>query len=161
MRLVAKKAGVSTSATYRHYNNKNDLKAEVLRKGFQFLNEGMKGFQTSDANFASYGAHYIRFGLEYPHIYDLMFGNIDIDMTLYPDLKAVSNASFDGLVEGVRAFIPNKSRKEILIKAHNVWASVHGIVGILRRSEWQGSKTETTEWIKENIEDYLKMTTFS
>jgi|TARA_B110000967_G_C18824113_1_gene530366 AcrR family transcriptional regulator len=161
MRLVAKKAGVSTSATYRHYNNKNDLKAEVLRKGFQFLNEGMKGFQTSDANFASYGAHYIRFGLEYPHIYDLMFGNIDIDMTLYPDLKAVSNASFDGLVEGVRAFIPNKSRKEILIKAHNVWASVHGIVGILRRSEWQGSETETTEWIKENIEDYLKMTTFS
>jgi AcrR family transcriptional regulator len=161
MRLVAKKAGVSTSATYRHYNNKNDLKAEVLRKGFQFLNEGMKGFQTSDANFASYGAHYIRFGLEYPHIYDLMFGNIDIDMTLYPDLKAVSNASFDGLVEGVRAFIPNKSRKEILIKAHNVWASVHGIVGILRRSEWQGSETETTEWIKENIEDYLKMTTFN
>jgi|TARA_B110000914_G_scaffold173560_1_gene154546 AcrR family transcriptional regulator len=161
MRLVAKKAGVSTSATYRHYNNKNDLKAEVLRKGFQFLNEGMKGFQTSDANFASYGAHYIRFGLEYPHIYDLMFGNIDIDMTLYPDLKAVSNASFDGLVEGVRAFIPNKSRKEILIKAHNVWASVHGIVGILRRSEWQGSETETTEWIKGNIEDYLKMTTFS
>jgi len=161
MRLVAKKAGVSTSATYRHYNNKNDLKAEVLRKGFQFLNEGMKGFQTSDANFASYGAHYIRFGLEYPHIYDLMFGNIDIDMTLYPDLKAVSNASFDGLVEGVRAFIPNKSRKEILIKAHNVWASVHGIVGILRRSEWQGSETETTEWIKENIEDYLKMKTIS
>ena len=53
MRLVAKKAGVSTSATYRHYNNKNDLKAEVLRKGFQFLNEGMKGLQTSDANFSA------------------------------------------------------------------------------------------------------------
>ena len=31
MRLVAKKAGVSTSASYRHYNNKNDLKAEVMR----------------------------------------------------------------------------------------------------------------------------------
>ena len=161
MRLVAKKAGVSTSATYRHYNNKNDLKAEVLRKGFQFLNKGIKGFQTNDANFASYGAHYIRFGLEYPHIYDLMFGNLDIDITLYPDLEALSNASFDGLVEGVKAFIPNKSRKDILIKAHNVWASVHGIVGILRRAEWQGSETETTEWIKENIEDYLKMTTFS
>ena len=56
MRLVAKKAGVSTSATYRHYNNKNDLKAEVLRKGFQFLNEGMKDFQPSDADFASCGS---------------------------------------------------------------------------------------------------------
>ena len=161
MRLVAKKAGVSASATYRHYSNKNDLKAEVLRKGFQFLNEGMKGFQPNDANFTSCGAHYIRFGLEYPHIYDLMFGNTDIDMTLYPDLEALSNASFEGLVEGVKASIPNKSQKDILMKAYNVWASVHGIVGILRRSERQGSETETTEWIKENIEDYLEMTTFS
>jgi len=90
-----------------------------------------------------------------------MFRNLDIDMTLYPDLKAASNASFDGLVEGVKTSLPNKSRKEILIKAHHVWASVHGIVGILRRSELQGSETETTGWIRENIEDYLKMTTFS
>ena len=161
MRLVAKKAGVSTSASYRHYNNKNDLKAEVMRRGFQCLYEGIKDFQVSKANFVSYGAHYIRFGLEYPHIYDLMFGNTDIDMALYPDLEALSNASFDGLVQGVKATMPNKPQKEILIKAYNIWASVNGIVGILRRSKWQGRKTETIEWIKENIEDYLKMTSFS
>ena len=98
---------------------------------------------------------------EYPHIYDLMFGETDIDMSLYPDLEVESNASFSGLVEGVKSFMPNNSENEIMIKAYNIWASVHGLVGILRRSEWQGNRTETLEWIENNLEEYLKMATFS
>ena len=70
MRLVAEKAGVSTTAFYRHFKNKTDLKAELILRGFQVLYEGMKDLTN---NFSSYGAHYIRFGLDYPHIYDLMF----------------------------------------------------------------------------------------
>ncbi len=160
MRLVAQKAGVSTTAFYRHFKSKNDLKAELMRRGFQFLYEGIKELNIDDS-LSSYGAHYIRFGLENPHIYDLMFGNSDLDMSLYPDLEALSNASFNGLVEGVKAFMPNKSEKDIMIKSYNVWASVHGLVGILRRLEWEGNKTETLEWIEKNLEDYLEKTTFS
>ena len=158
MRLVAEKAGVSTTAFYRHFKNKTDLKAELMRRGFQVLYEGMEDLTN---NFSSYGAHYIRFGLDYPHIYDLMFGNTDLDMSLYPDLEALSDASFSGIVEGLKAFMPDESDNDIMIKAYNVWASVHGIVGLLRRSKWQGEKTETLEWIENNLEEYLKMTTFT
>jgi len=157
MRLVAKKAGVSTTAFYRHFKNKNDLKAELMRRGFQILFEGA---QDSAHNFSSYGAHYIRFGLDYPHIYDLMFGNTDLDISLYPDLEILSNASFRGIVEGLKSFMPEDSENDVMIKAYNVWASVHGIVGILRRSDWQGSRTESLEWIENNLEAYLEMTTF-
>ncbi|MBT5796144.1 MAG: helix-turn-helix transcriptional regulator [Porticoccaceae bacterium] len=31
MRLVAQKAGVSNTAFYRHFKNKNDLKAELAK----------------------------------------------------------------------------------------------------------------------------------
>jgi len=157
MRLVAKKAGVSTTAFYRHFKNKNDLKAELMRRGFQILFEGA---QDSASNFSRYGAHYIRFGLDYPHIYDLMFGNTDLDISLYPDLEALSNASFSGIVEGLKSFMPEDSENDVMIKAYNVWASVHGIVGILRRSDWQESRTESLEWIENNLEAYLEMTTF-
>jgi len=58
MRLVAEKAGVSTTAFYRHFKNKTDLKAELMRRGFQVLYEGMEDLTN---NFSSYGAHYIRF----------------------------------------------------------------------------------------------------
>ena len=157
MRRVAQKAGVSNNAFYRHFKDKNDLKAELMRKGFEILYEGMKDVTN---NFSSYGAHYIRFGLDYPHIYDLMFGNTDLDMSLYPDLETLSDASFSGIVEGLKAFMPDESDNDIMIKAYNVWASVHGIVLILRRSKWEGKRTEALEWIENNLEDYLKMTTF-
>ena len=157
MRRVAQKAGVSNNAFYRHFKDKNDLKAELMRRGFEILYEGMKDVTN---NFSSYGAHYIRFGFDYPHIYDLMFGNTDLDMSLYPDLEALSDASFSGIVEGLKSFMPDESENDVMIKAYNVWASVHGIVGILRRSKWQGKQTETLEWIENNLEEYLEMTTF-
>ena len=157
MRLVAEKAGVSTTAFYRHFRNKTDLKAELMRKGFQILYEGMKDLTS---NFSSYGAHYIRFGLDYPHIYDLMFGNTDLDMSLYPDLEAMSDASFSGIVEGLKSFMPDESENDVMIKAVNIWASVHGLVGILRRSDLQTNKDKRLKWIKNNLEEYLKMTTF-
>ena len=157
MRLVAKEAGVSTTAFYRHFKNKTDLKAELMRRGFEILCEGMKDVTN---NFSSYGAHYIRFGLDYPHIYDLMFGNTDINMSLYPDLEALCDASFGGIVEGLKSFMPDASENDVMIKAYNVWASVHGIVGILRRSKWEGKQTETLEWVENNLEEYLEMTTF-
>ena len=157
MRRVAQKAGVSTTAFYRHFKNKTDLKAELMRRGFEILYEGMKDVTN---NFSSYGAHYIRFGLDYPHIYDLMFGNTDINMSLYPDLEALCDASFGGMVEGLKSFMPDASENDVMIKAYNVWASVHGIVGILRRSKWEGKQTETLEWVENNLEEYLEMTTF-
>ena len=158
MRLVAEKAGVSTTAFYRHFKSKTDLKAELMRKGFEIIYNGMKDITN---NFSSYGAHYIRFGLDYPHIYDLMFGNTDLDISLYPDLQTLCDASFNGAVEGVKSCMPDKLENDIIIKAYNVWASVHGIVGILRRSRVQGKKSETLEWIENNLEEYLEMTTFS
>ena len=157
MRRVAQKAGVSNTAFYRHFKNKTDLKAELIRRGFQVLYEGMKDLTN---NFSSYGAHYIRFGLDYPHIYDLMFGNTDLDMSLYPDLEALSDASFGRIFEGLKSFMSDESDNDVMIKAYNVWASVHGIVGILRRSKWQGKQTETLEWIENNLEEYLEKTTF-
>ena len=157
MRRVAQKAGVSNTAFYRHFKNKNDLKAELMLRGFQIVYGGMKDLTN---NFSSYGAHYIRFGLEYPHIYDLMFECTDINMSLYPDLETLSDASFGGIVEGLKPFMTDRSENDVMIKAYNVWASVHGIVGILRRSKSQGKQNQNLEWIENNLEEYLKMTTF-
>ena len=122
---------------------------------FEILNAGIKDVTN---NFSSYGAHYIRFGLDYPHIYDLMFGNTDINMSLYPDLEALSDASFSGIVEGLKSFMPDSSENDVMIKVYNVWASVHGVVGILRQSKWQRKQIETLEWVENNLEGYLEIT---
>ena len=156
MRYVAEKAGVSPTAFYRHFKNKTDLKAELMRRGYNLIEEGRENAST----FASYGAHYIKFGLDYPNIYDLMFGNKDPDMSLDPDLQMQSNAAFDGLIEGLRPFMPDEPERAIRIKAINIWAAVHGLVGILRHGDTQDGKSEELEWVKNNLETYLEMTTF-
>ena len=127
MRMIAKKAGVSTTAFYRHFENKNDLKAELMRMGFEIIEQGRKNSDT----FAGWGANYVRFGLDYPHIYDLMFGNIDLDLSLYPDLETESHEAFDGILEGLKPFMPDAAEKEIGIKAINIWASVHGLLSLI------------------------------
>ena len=157
MRRVAQKAGVSNNAFYRHFKDKNDLKAELMRRGFEILYEGMKDVTN---NFSSYGAHYIRFGLDYPHIYDLMFGNTDLDMSLYPDLEALHDAAFDDVYVALKPFMPDASKRDIRIKAVNIWTSIHGLVGLLRREVSQGGESKELKWIENNLEDYLKMTTF-
>ena len=81
-------------------------------------------------------------------------------MSLYPDLEALSDASFSGIVEGLKAFMPDESDNDIMIKAYNVWASVHGIVGILRRKDSRRNRDKSLEWIENNLEEYLEMTTF-
>ena len=72
-----------------------------MRRGYEIIDEGRKDADT----FASWGAHYIRFGLDYPHIYDLMFGNIDLDMSLYPDLEALHDAAFDEVYLALKPFM--------------------------------------------------------
>ena len=81
-------------------------------------------------------------------MYDLMFGNIDIDMHLYSELKEQLNASFDRLGEGSRPFMPDASEKDIKIKAVNIWASVHGFVGILRQGMWQAKKLKASNGLR-------------
>ena len=56
--------------------------------------------------------------------------------------------------------MPDASEQDIKIKAVNIWASVHGLVGILRQSVWQANKIESLEWIENNLEEYLQLTTF-
>ena len=56
--------------------------------------------------------------------------------------------------------MPDGTERDIRIKAINIWASVHGIVGLLRRRDAQDGKSEELEWIENNLETYLEMTTF-
>ena len=156
MRYVAEKAGVSPKAFYRHFKNKTDLKTELIRRGYELIEESRE----SSGKLSSYGAKYVRFGLDYPNIYDLMFGPMDPDMSLGPDLQMQSKAAFDGLLEGLKPFMPDETERAIRIKAINIWASVHGLVGLLRSGDAHDGKSEELEWIRNNLETYLEMTTF-
>lgn len=78
LRELARRAGVSHNAPYKHFADKHDLLAAVSAAGFEMLTKRMareiaKAGSARKQMFAMLGA-YIDHGVENPALYSLMFG---------------------------------------------------------------------------------------
>jgi len=98
IREVARRGGVSHTAPYRHFRDKDDLLAAIAEEGFFRLTASLKGSATKDWQpFA-----YVEFALERPEEFGVMFST-DWDEKLHPTAKAAARESFETLVSLVGA----------------------------------------------------------
>jgi AcrR family transcriptional regulator len=78
LREVARRAGVSHSAPYNHFDDKQDLLVAVAEAGFERLRERMTaaiaGVAAADKALLACGRAYVESALENPALYRLMFG---------------------------------------------------------------------------------------
>ena len=136
LRNLAKQLNVSQTAPYRHFETKEDLLAEVAAKGFEKMNADMN----KTSNFLASGLAYCDFALKYQNTYDLMTGNSLGSFTQYPALLDQAQSAFITLENNLEAHLVNLGHSDlpkdiIEEKALSVWAFMHGIVGILRKTE--------------------------
>ena len=146
LRNLAKQLNVSQTAPYRHFETKEDLLAEVAAKGFEKMNTDMN----KTSNFLANGLAYCDFALKYQNTYDLMFGNSLGSFTQYPALLDQAHLAFMTLENNLEDHLVNLGHsdvsKEIIEeKALSVWAFMHGIVGILRKTEIASADTKPSE----------------
>jgi AcrR family transcriptional regulator len=78
LREVARRAGVSHNAPYNHFGGKQDLLVAVAAAGFESLRDRMRGaisaIDAADAALRACGRAYIKFAMQNPALYRLMFG---------------------------------------------------------------------------------------
>src|SRR6185503_6885495 len=79
LREVARRAGVSHAAPYNHFEEKAALLAEVAALGFDSLKQAMEAAagrhpRSARRAFAGIADAYVRFGVNHPAHYRLMFG---------------------------------------------------------------------------------------
>ena len=146
LRNLAKQLNVSQTAPYRHFETKEDLLAEVAAKGFEKMNADMN----KTSNFLASGLAYCDFALKYQNTYDLMTGNSLGSFTQYPALLDQAQSAFITLENNLEAHLLNLGHsdlpKEIIEeKALSVWAFMHGIVGILRKTETASEDAPASE----------------
>ena len=78
LRELARRVGVSASAPYRHFRDKQALIQAVAAAGFEMFLEAVEGAKAGVAPEEQLGAMaeaYVHFALRYPRLYRLMFSS--------------------------------------------------------------------------------------
>ncbi|MEJ7758283.1 MAG: TetR/AcrR family transcriptional regulator [Gemmatimonadaceae bacterium] len=133
LRAVGASLGVSRTALYRHFQNKSSLLTAVAAEGFttlrELLLEAWKGGGRGLKAFAAMGRAYVRFAIEHPAHYRVMFGGFPIDDACEPELKDSGTNAFMALVDALAALQQAGlvRKDDVQRQAAFVWATVHGI----------------------------------
>ena len=133
LRAVGEALGVSRTALYRHFADKQALLAAVGREGFRTfrmaLQEAWGRPGGGREGFESMGAAYIHFAVTHPSHYRVMFGRFVESCSKDADFMQEATAAFkvlvDALVSLQRAGIVR--RDDPLMMARFVWSTMHGI----------------------------------
>ncbi|MBL1422466.1 MAG: TetR/AcrR family transcriptional regulator [Alphaproteobacteria bacterium] len=140
MRHLADEIGISHTALYRHYKNKDAVLLQVATKGFKQLMLRMAAClkvpdkasaeQLSDASLA-----YVEFAMQHAEIYRLMNGGFVQNDAANVELSALSNQMFE-----ILKIIILKGQAEGAFKKDNVdtmgfalWSMLHGYVELILR----------------------------
>ena len=106
IREVARRAGVSHAAPYRHFTDKDELILAVVERGFALLQQTMqerKDAATPDAinQFAASGMAYVDFALNHPAYYRVMFSGDLLSSTGHVSLQHTSSEALQDMVADI------------------------------------------------------------
>jgi len=141
MRKLADRTGVSRTAPYHHFKDKNQLLCAIAEVGFQYqeksVNQIADDFPELDplARFEQFVLAYIRFAAQQPETYDLMFGK-EIWKVGSPTekLKAASKASFRQWTQWIEELQQQgvfTNAEPSLRVAQTCWATLHGLCRLI------------------------------
>jgi AcrR family transcriptional regulator len=131
LRAIGERLGVSRTALYRHFADKQALLAEVGREGFRMLRlTTAEAWETHGHGFAGLAAMqeaYVRFAVTHPAHYRVIFGGV-IPPSTDEELGAEGAGAFNVLVQALVSLqqqgLIRQDDPELM--ARFVWARVHG-----------------------------------
>ena len=139
LRAVARLAGVSQAAPYRHFANKEALLAGVAEEGFRSLMSAMHESVRACgdiplARLRAVGIGYVTFATSHPSHFRVMFGRDMADRSAFPTLRQVASDTLAMVVDAIadcqRAGLV-RSEEPAADLALTAWSSVHGLSALL------------------------------
>lgn len=140
LRKLADRVGVSRTAPYHHFKDKNELLCAIAEEGFHHWHSQAESIfdQTgldSKEKYRQFIHGYISYAADNPELYDLMFGRtIWKQKAATNDLKEVAYPSFQYQVSMTKRWqeqgLMPKS-EDTLRLAQVTWGTMHGIARLL------------------------------
>jgi AcrR family transcriptional regulator len=139
---AARWAGVSPAAPYRHFRDRDDLIADVARRGFERFEAALaaawdEGRPDPQTAFEALGKAYLAFARSEPAYYAAMF-EAGVPLDRYPDLAAAGERAFAVLrqaAEVLASRLPKERRPPALMMGLHIWALSHGIASLFGRPD--------------------------
>ena len=136
MRGLADRLGVSRTAAYHHFKDKNELLCAIAEDGFRHWQKELDKFlkdtpESMEQWFETFARAYLDFATESAEHYDLMFGRpIWKQGTPTESLKQLSYGAFQSYVD----FIDRCQQKGLMAQEQNSlrlaqvsWGTLHGL----------------------------------
>jgi len=138
MREIGRRLGVSRAAPYRHFSDKSALLVAVAATGFERLGDRLEAVdagapRSGVERFRRIGEEYVRFALENPAHYRLMYGREALTRHELPELREAANGLFEQLVALFEAHQRSGGikRQDPRAQAYIAWSAVHGLSSLL------------------------------
>ena len=143
LRNVAKKIGVSHTAPYNHFPDKQALLAAISTAGHEQLHQILldifeKSKDTSPNIMLEVAWAYLQFALEYPDKFKLMFSGALEEEGDHPEYIEISQKSI-ALFEEIIVYCQNKGQLpagEVDIIAIRIWSLVHGFTYLMLENQF-------------------------
>ncbi|MBI4591031.1 MAG: TetR/AcrR family transcriptional regulator [Candidatus Rokubacteria bacterium] len=162
LRAVARRAGVSQAAPYRHFADKQALLAAVAEEGFRAMTEAMRRATTEHPDnplgrLHALGLAYVGFASGHPSHFRVMFGREIADRSAYPSLGAAAQEAFALLLEAIAdcqraGFVRPGDLEELALSA---WSIVHGLSALLVDSQLHGLQEKGQEHLAQTVTQIL------
>jgi AcrR family transcriptional regulator len=163
LREVARQAGVSHNAPYRHFHDKDDLIAAVATQGYRELTDAMLQAAKQQSNAADRlkraGLGYVTFALRRPEHFTVMF-DAPMSKRGHPELAEAAERAFSTLVNFVENCLAEGqlASGDPLRLSLLAWSMVHGVakLAITGRLPYE-TKAEILEFADFVINESLRV----
>jgi AcrR family transcriptional regulator len=135
LRELAREVGVSAAAIYRHFPDKSALMAALAIEGLERLagaqRQATRSAGGGQAGFLASGMAYVRFAVDNPALFRLVFSAAQGCDPLDAQIDSVSTA-MRGLRQDIEALVPaGAPAAERKAAALHAWALVHGLAQLV------------------------------
>lgn len=138
MRRIAKRANVTATSIYLHFENKDDLLLTLIEESIKQLKQALHGAVNKEYALMDQlrilAETYVNYALDHPQEYEIIFMVRPEEMPKYPRDKFRDVRSAYELIADIISESEHNEYIEVedsLISAYTFWAQLHGIVSVI------------------------------